>query len=391
MDKDTGFEEVLELLRQEGPSPFLGALQLMLNTVMVLERQRALGAQPYERTEERQGHANGFKPKTLHTRMGTLELRVPQTRGIDFYPSVLEKGQRSERALMAALAEMYVQGTSTRKVKKIVETLCGFEVSSTQVSRATAMLDQILDPWRTRSLVDEAYPFIFLDATYEKVRRDGIVESAAILTAFGINSAGKRRVIGVSVAISEAEVHWRAFLESLAERGLHGLRLIISDAHAGLKKARTAVFPSVQWQRCQFHLQQNAQAFVQRMDQRKETAAAVRRVFQAPDRAEAERQLKLAMDKYQKTNPPLAVWMETNLIEGLTCFAFPEKFRRRIRTTNMVERNNRELKRRTKVATLFTSEKSIERLVSALLMEQDEEWLGEKIYLDVREAEPAFS
>jgi putative transposase len=178
MDKDTGFEEVLELLQQEGPSPFLGALQLMLNTVMILERQRALGAQPYERTEERQGHANGFKPKTLHTRMGALELRVPQTRGVEFYPSVLEKGQRSERALMAALAEMYVQGTSTRKVKKIVETLCGFEVSSTQVSRATAMLDQLLDPWRTRSLNDEAYPFIFLDATYEKVRRDGIVESA---------------------------------------------------------------------------------------------------------------------------------------------------------------------------------------------------------------------
>lgn len=389
MDNTTGLEEILELLKADNPTPFVSALQVLMNAAMIVERQRALGAGPYERSEERTGYANGFKPRTLNTRMGALQLKVPQTRGIDFYPSMLEKGQRSERAFMAALAEMYVQGTSTRKVKAIVEAMCGFEVSSTQVSKATAELDKILDPWRERKL--EAMSFVYLDATYEKVRRNGIVEDAAILAAFGVDSEGKRRVLGVSVAVSEAEVHWRQFLEGLSTRGLSGMKMVISDAHSGLRKALRAVYPSVPWQRCQFHLQQNAGAFAQRLEQRKEIAGTLRRVFQAPDRQEAERQLKLAVEGAQKANPKLADWMEENVREGLTCFEFPEKIRKRIRTTNMVERNNRELKRRTKVASLFVSESSILRLVSALLMEQDEAWIGEKVYLDLREGEPAFS
>jgi len=279
------------------------------------------------------------------------------------------------------MAEMYVQGTSTRKVKAIIEELCGQGVSSTQVSRAVALLDETLEPWRNRSLSDEPITYLYLDATYEKVRRNGIVQDAAVLTAFGVTSSGTRRVLGLSVAISEAEVHWRAFLESLATRGLTGLKLIISDAHSGLQKARQAIFPSVPWQRCQFHLQQNAQAFAQRIDQRKDIARIIRPIFQAPDRNEAERLLKLAITSVKDKQPKLAAWMELNLPEGMTCFSFPEAHRRKIRTTNMVERNNREIKRRTKVATLFTSEKSIERLVSALLMEQDENWMNGRIYL----------
>lgn len=384
MDNSTGLDEILELLKADNATPLVSALQVLMNAAMLFERQKALGASPYERSEERAGYANGFKPRTLNTRLGALQLKVPQTRGVEFYPSMLEKGQRSERALMAALAEMYVQGTSTRKVKAIVEAMCGFEVSSTQVSNATAELDKVLGPWREREL--GAVSFVYVDATYEKVRRNGIVEDAAILTAFGVDSEGKRRVLGVSVAVSEAEVHWRQFLESLAKRGLHGIKLIISDAHSGLKKALQAVYPNVPWQRCQFHLQQNAGAFAQRIEQRKEIASTLRRIFQAPDRAEAERQLKIAIDSAQKTNPKLAEWMEENVVQGLTCFQFPEKIRRRIRTTNMVERNNRELKRRTRVASLFVSESSILRLVSALLMEQDEAWIGEKIYLDLGEA-----
>jgi putative transposase len=200
------------------------------------------------------------------------------------------------------------------------------------------------------------------------VRRGGIVEDAAVLTAYGVDYEGMRRVLGVSVAVSEAEVHWRNFLENLSGRGLHGIKLIISDAHPGLRKALRAVYPSVPWQRCQFHLQQNAGAFAQKKDQRKEIASVLRQVFQAGDREKAEEQLKAAVQWASKKNPRLADWMEQNVIEGLTCFAFPESLRRRIRTTNMVERNNRELKRRTKVATLFVSEESILRLVSALLM-----------------------
>jgi putative transposase len=279
------------------------------------------------------------------------------------------------------MAEMYLQGTSTRKVKAIIEELCGQGVSSTQVSRAVALLDEVLEPWRNRMLSGEPIVYLYLDATYEKVRRNGIVQDAAVLTAFGVTTLGTRRVLGLSVAVSEAEVHWRAFLESLASRGLSGLKLIISDAHSGLQKARQAIFPCVPWQRCQFHLQQNAGAFAQRLDQRKEIARTIRPIFQAPDRSEADRLLKIAINSVKDKQPKLAEWMEQNIHEGLTCFAFPEAHRRKIRTTNMVERNNREIKRRTKVATLFTSEKSIERLVSALLMEQDENWMNGRIYL----------
>jgi len=385
MNKHTGLEAALEQLIAQNNEPLLNALQILMNSAMVWERQGVLKAQPYERCEDRRGYANGFKPKTLHTRLGALNLRVPQTRDIEFYPSIIEKGQRSERALMLAMAEMYVQGTSTRKVRAIVEDLCGYGVSSTQVSRAVALLDEVLEPWRTRLLSDEPIAYLYLDATYEKVRRNGIVQDAAVLTAFGVTISGTRRVLGLSVAVSEAEVHWRAFLESLAARGLNGLQLIISDAHSGLQKARQAVFPSVPCQRCQFHLQQNAQAYAQRLDQRKEIASTIRPIFQAPNRSEAERLLKLAIDSVKDKQPKLANWMEHNIPEGLTCFAFPESHRRKIRTTNMVERNNRELKRRTKVATLFTSEKSIERLVSALLMEQDESWMNGRIYLTMSE------
>jgi putative transposase len=381
MNKHTGLEAALEQLLAQNHEPLLNALQLLMNTAMVWERQAALQAAPYERNEDRRGYANGFKPKTLLTRLGAMDLKVPQTRGLDFYPSIIEKGQRSERALVLAMAEMYVQGTSTRKVKAIIEELCGQGVSSTQVSRAVALLDEVLEPWRNRMLSGEPIVYLYLDATYEKVRRNGIVQDAAVLTAFGVTAAGTRRVLGLSVAVSEAELHWRAFLESLASRGLTGLELIISDAHSGLQKARQAVFPSVPWQRCQFHLQQNAQAFAQRLDQRKEIARTIRPVFQAPDRSEADRLLKLAIDSVKEKQPKLADWMEQNIPHGLTCFAFPEPHRRKIRTTNMVERNNREIKRRTKVATLFTSEKSIERLVSALLMEQDENWMNGRIYL----------
>jgi len=247
MNKHTGLEAALEQLIAQNNEPLLNALQILMNSAMVWERQGVLKAQPYERCEDRRGYANGFKPKTLHTRLGALNLRVPQTRDIEFYPSIIEKGQRSERALMLAMAEMYVQGTSTRKVRAIVEELCGYGVSSTQVSRAVALLDEVLEPWRTRLLSDEPIAYLYLDATYEKVRRNGIVQDAAVLTAFGVTISGTRRVLGLSVAVSEAEVHWRAFLESLAARGLNGLQLIISDAHSGLQKARQAVFPSVSW------------------------------------------------------------------------------------------------------------------------------------------------
>ena len=245
---------VLQLLNEEGTGGLAEGIRLLIDEAMRQERSHALQAQPYERTETRQGHANGFKPKTLATRLGPIQFRVPQVRGeVDFYPSALDKGIRSEQALKLALAEMYVQGVSTRKVSAIVEQLCGHSVSSTQVSQCAARLDAQLEIWRTRPL--GCFPYVFIDARYEKVRQGGSVLDCAVLIALGVGSDGKRSILGVSVALSEAEVHWRSFLSTLQKRGLHGVQLLISDDHAGLGAARTAVFPAVPWQRCQFHLQ----------------------------------------------------------------------------------------------------------------------------------------
>jgi putative transposase len=287
--------DVMEFLTEGGLEVLPEAMRLLLNAAMLLERQKFIGAGPYQRTPERQAHANGFKDKTLHTRLGALTLAVPQVREGGFYPQSLEKGVRSERALKLALAEMYVQGVSTRKVAAITEQMCGFEVTSAQVSRACAELDTIFQAWRTRSL--GAYAYVYLDARYEKVRLDGQVRDAAVLIASGVDATGKRAILGVSVALSEQELHWRTFLQSLVARGLRGVQLIISDAHAGLKAARLAVFGGVPWQRCQFHLQQNAQAYVPRVEMKKEVAAAIRAVFTAPQLHEAKRLLGEAVER----------------------------------------------------------------------------------------------
>ena len=378
-EKNNLLEQIAELLSEEGLSGLGETLRLLLNAVMVIEREKYLGASAYERSEQRRDYANGFKPKTVKTRVGELDLAIPQVRGSGFYPSVLEKGLRSERALKLALAEMYVQGVSTRKVAAITQQLCGFEVTSTEVSRAAASLDQAIEQWRSRTLGQ--FPYLYLDARYEKVRFNNSVIDEAVLIAIGVDATGRRQILGVSVALSEAELHWRTFLESLQKRGLSGVKLIVSDDHAGLRAARKAVLPSVPWQRCQFHLQQNATAYVHKIELRKQVAAEIRAIFNAPDRNEAERLLKLTVARYEQCNARLASWLEENLPEGLTIFDFPAEHRRRLRTTNMVERINKEIRRRTRVVTLFANEASALRLVAAVLMEISEEWQTDRIYL----------
>ncbi len=369
---------VLQLLTEQGHAGFAEGLRLLVDEAMRHERAAALHAQPYERTD----YANGFKPKTLSTRVGPIQFQVPQVRGdLEFYPSALEKGVRSEQALKLALAEMYVQGVSTRKVSAIVEQLCGSSVSSTQVSQCAARLDVELESWRTRPLAKCAY--LIIDARYEKVRHGGRVLDCAVLIALGIRPDGKRSVLGVSVALNEAEVHWREFLQSLQKRGLHGVQLIVSDDHAGLGAARAAVFPSVPWQRCQFHLQQNAQAYVPRIEQRAAVAEAVRSVFASPDRASAERRLQEIVTVYAPTAPRLAAWLDENLAQGFTVFALPAAHQRRLRTSNALERINQEVARRTRVARLFPNEASLLRLITALLAEWSEEWETGKIYLNM--------
>jgi transposase-like protein len=361
------------------------ALRILVNEASKIERAQFLNARPHERTPDRADYANGFKQKTVMTRVGEQTFDVPQVRGGGFYPSALDKGTRTERALNVALAEMYVQGVSTRKVITVLQALLGPEVaiSSTQVSRAAEQLDSGLAAWRERPLGET--PYVLLDARYERIREGGRLIDCAVLVAVGVTADGKRRILGVSVAFSEAEVHWRAFLDSLIQRGLCGVKFIVSDDHAGLKAARRAVLPSVPWQRCQFHLQQNAQAYVTRLDHRKPVAQKIRAIFNAPDKAEAERLLRQAVELWTKEAPQLAVWAEENLPMGFAVFDLPIAHRVRMRTTNGLERINRELKRRTRVASIFPNAASCLRLVSALLAECDEDWMSGKIYLTMEE------
>jgi putative transposase len=384
-------ETVVQLLSQEdGLAHMAEVVRILLNEAMKVERAQALEAEPYQRSSQRRGYANGFKPKTVNTRLGRMQVAIPQVRGeVEFYPSALERGVRSERALKLAVAEMYVQGVSTRKVTEVMQQLCGLEVSSTQVSRATQLLEEELSAWRERPL--GPYRYLFLDARYEKVRHGGTVISCAVLMAIGVNPRGHRSVLGCSVWLSEAEVHWREFLGSLQARGLHGVELIISDHHAGLRAALASRFASVPWQRCQFHLQRNAMAFVPRLEMRAEVAADLRAIFDSPDRAEAERRLQLVAEKYKARAPRLSQWLEANVGEGLTVFAFPRSHWRRLRTSNLVERLSQEIKRRTRVAGLFPNEASLLRLVSAVLMEISEEWETEKIYLRMENDSPAVA
>ena len=303
---EKGLEAVPELLR------------VLINNAMQVERSKYLQAGEYERTEDRKGRANGYKPKTVRTRMGEITFAVPQVREGGFYPSALEKGLRSERALVTTLAEMYVQGVSTRKVKAITEELCGVEVSAMQVSRAAAQLDEVLQQWRERPLGAIAY--LYVDARYEKVREAGQVRDAAVLVASGITPEGERQILGVSVSLSEHEAHWKAFLKALKDRGMNGMKLIISDDHEGLGAARRAVFGSIPWQRCQFHLQQNAGAYLPKQRMRLEVAADIRSMFNAPDRKTAEEYLQAAIQKYTVSAPPLSAWLEDNLYERFSVF-----------------------------------------------------------------------
>jgi len=379
--KDNLVEQIIKGLIGQGADGLKAILEMLFNTAMKVERSEFLGALPNERTEERKGYANGYKPKTLQTRMGALDLEVPQVRGMGFYPQSIEKGTRSERALKVAIAQMYLEGVSTRRVQDITEKLCGYEINATQVSRATQELDEQFERFRNRSIGEICY--LTLDATYLKVRHDGSVIDMAILLAYGVTPEGKREILGASVSLSEAEVHWREFLQRLQSRGLHGLRLIISDDHSGLKSARRSVYPSVPWQRCQFHLYQNAQNHAPKKSMRHEIAETMREIFTSPTIEIAREMKRIAIERYVKKAPEFAKWLEENGEDGLTVFQFPKEHWQKIRTSNGMERLNREIKRRTRVAVLFPNKESALRLVTGVLMEIDDDWATGRQYLNM--------
>ena len=385
-DQGTPTDQALHILAEEGFDGLAEAMALLLNEIMKLKRSDFLRADPYQRTEERRGRGNGFKPKTVQTRVGPVALPVPQVRDVvdggRFYPRSLERGQRSERALRLAVAEMYVQGVTTRRVMEITKVLCkGMEISSASVSRAAKLLDEELESWRNRPLGRIRH--LILDARYEKVRHGGSVRDCALLIAVGIDDQGKRSVLGTSVRLSEAEVHWREFLTSLQDRGLHGVELVVSDDHKGLRAALAARFTGVAWQRCQFHLQRNAQAYVPRRRLRRDVASGLRSVFNATTRREAEEKLSAFVEHWEQEAPDLARWAEENVPQGLTIFdqGLNEAQRKRLRTTNSLENLNQQIRRRTRVAGLFPNEASLLRLASAVLMEISEEWETGRRYL----------
>jgi putative transposase len=303
--------DAVQTLAEHGFDGMAQAMELLINECMKIERQQALGVGPYQRSDARRGQANGFKPKRLKTRVGELALAVPQVRGAKFYPTALERGSRSEKALRLALAEMYVQGVSTAKVTKITEELCGCAISSSDVSRATALLDEDLAKWRARPLGQVKY--LILDARYEKVRHSGSIRDCAVLVAVGVDAEGRRSVLGVSVSLSEAEVHWREFFKSLLTRGLHGIELITSDAHAGLAEARKACFAGVPWQRCRFHLMHNALAHVPREEMKREVIDELASVLDSADETRAGEQLSRIVRKYEQAGA------QAGPLEGREC------------------------------------------------------------------------
>lgn len=381
--------ELMEQLIESGPDGMASAFTTLLNLAMRLEREQHLGARAYERTPERGGYANGYKPKRLDTAAGTLTVQVPKSRGGDenFYPQSLERGRRSTRAVMLAVAQMYIQGVSTRDVEKVMAEFGLESLSSTQVSRAAAMLDEELDAWRNRPLGQVRY--LFLDARYEKMRVGGVVRDAALFSAIGVDPEGRRSVLGVSVALSEAEVHWRAFLDGLVRRGMRGVEFVTSDDHPGLGAARKAVLPGALWQRCQFHLAQNAIHHAPTLAIRKRIGVELRGVWNARDRTTAEAELDRLVKSYTDSAPKLARWLEQATPEGLTVFSLPEGHRRRMRTANPIERAiQQEIKRRTRKIRVFPNEASLERLATAILVEIDDEWTGTKrAYINMQNPE----
>ena len=376
-------EAILQPILEHGRDGLAEAVRLLLNEAMRIERGQALGAGHYERNSNRVDYANGYKPKTVQSVLGEMTLEVPQTRSGNFYPGCLEKGLRSDRAISLAMAEMYINGVSTRKVTNVLEKMCGLEVTAMQVSRASKILDDEFELWRKRPLGCVRY--LLLDARYEKVRVDKTVRDCALLTAYGVRDDGSRSVLGVSVELSEAEAHWRKFMNSLVERGISGLKMITSDDHSGLKAARISVFPSVPWQRCQFHLQQNASAHIPRKSMQEEAHADIRNIFNMPSKEEAERLLKLTVAKYQDNASDLSAWLERDLPEGFTIFGItPVSARKKLRTTNMVEFQNKELKKRTRTIRVFPNKESLLRIATALLIELDEAWQSEsKAYIAI--------
>ena len=372
--------EVKALLANE-PDVMKALVKEVLQEVLDAEMTEFLCADRNERSAERNGYRAGYYSRGLVTRIGKLELRVPRDRNGEFSTALFERYQRSEKALVAALAEMYVQGVSTRKVTAITEELCGHRFSASSISAINKGMDDALARFASRPL-DEVYPYLILDARYEKVREDGVIRSQAVLIAIGINWEGQRQVLAVELANRESATSWKDFLVTLKQRGLHGVEFVVSDDHAGLKRAIGEILPEAAWQRCYVHFLRNALDYLPRKAD-DDCLQELRWIYDRRDLQEAQRDLAAWIGKWQGKYPKLVDWVEGAIGETLTFYRLPRAHHKHLKSTNMLERLNEEIKRRTRVVRIFPNAASCERLVRALCVETHEAWLEASRYLNM--------
>lgn len=360
---------------------FKELLREVLQEVLEQEMTGAIGAEKGERSSGRLGYRSGYYDRALVTRVGKLELRIPQDRQGHFSTQIFERYQRSEKALVSALAEMYIQGVSTRKVKAITEELCGHAFSASAISAVNKTLDESLERFAKRELT-ETYPYLVLDARYEKVREDGVIRSQAVQIAIGINDEGRRQILAVELAHRESQTSWREVLLELKRRGLRGVEFVVSDDHPGLKRAIAEVIPEAVWQRCYVHFLRNALDHLPRKavdDCRQE----LRWLYDRRDLSEAHKDLTQWLERWGQKYPKLCEWVEENIGETFSFYRLPLQHHKHLKSTNMLERFNEEIKRRTRVVRIFPNGASCLRLIRALAVETHEGWLEASRYLNM--------
>lgn len=375
--KDSELKELWQEATASGDDGMRALVQRVVQQVLEAEMTSFLN---YERSSERRGYRNGYKARLLKTRVGELELLVPKDRDGQFQTELFERYQRSEKALVLAIVQMYVEGVSTRRVRDITEALCGLEIGKSQVSALAQKLDEEIRQWRERA-IEKSYPYLMIDARYEKVRRGGEVISQGVLIVVGISAEGWREVLGVWVADSESEASWGEVFSDLSRRGLRGVRYLVSDDHQGMRKAIDRHFQGVVWQRCQVHMLRNVLNHTAARDKAM-VLGALRTITEAPTLIAARKALSEAVETLGRRAPKAAALLDSCGEEILSVYQLPERHRKRMRSTNMLERVNQEIKRRTRVIRIFPNEQACVRLVSTLMMELNQEWM-ERIYLSM--------
>ena len=370
-----------ELLEKAGEGDFLRAVaEAVLQLLMEADVEGLIGAGRYERSGERTTWRNGYRERALDTRLGALQLRIPKLRQGSYFPPFLEARKSSEKALIAVIQEAWIGGVSTRRVEDLVQAMGLSGISKSQVSKLCKEIDERVNAFLDRPLAGE-WPYLWLDATYLKQREGGRIVAVAAIIAVAVNAEGKREIVGLHIGPSEAETFWSGFLKSLAKRGLKGVKLVISDAHEGLKAAIRRVF-GASWQRCRVHWMRNALSYVGKTQQTM-VAAGLRQAFIQPDRAQASATLRHVADQLRQKWPKLAAFIDDSEADVLSYLSFPEQHRSKLHSTNPLERLNKEVKRRADVVGIFPNEASIVRLIGAVLLEQNDEWQLQHRYMQV--------